>query len=128
MSVALGDVLKFGSDQAVGHKNRDKYHVYLGNTDHFRAPNEFVFLFISSSDHCNCFPIYKKEYNFLSYDSYISCGNLVYYSIEYLKHIKPRKVGRISNSVLLKLRSHLFDHKIMVRWEISLACGLLPAT
>jgi hypothetical protein len=123
--MALGDVFRFATDQAEGHDERDKYHVYLGETDHFRAEGPFSFLFISSGDYGACYPISKDSYPFLHHDSFISCGSIVFYTQEYLDQAAPKHVGKISLEDIVKLRDHLVDHDFMVSWEINVACGLL---
>ncbi|KRB26295.1 hypothetical protein ASE05_10325 [Mesorhizobium sp. Root172] len=123
--MALGDVFKFGTDQAEGHSLREKYHVFLGETDHFRATGPFAFLFISSADYDGCFPISADGYRFLRHDSFISCGNLVFYTQEYLDQAAPERVGKISAEDLQRLREHLAEHDVMVQWQITLACTYL---
>jgi hypothetical protein len=124
--MAVGDVYQFISDKALGYETREKYHVYLGKTDHFRAGGEYVFLFISSSNYGNCFPIEFSDYgDFLRYDSYISCGNLIFYSAEDLKTSGAKRVGRISDAHLKALHSHLAGHEIMESWQIIVACNAL---
>lgn len=101
-------------------------HVYLGDKKHFRARAEYAFLFISSSDYGNDFAISRADYpNFLTHDSYISCGNLVFYSHQELLDAKVEKVGIISPEHLVALRNRLIDHDNMVRWQIDVACNAL---
>lgn len=124
--MAVGDVYHFSSDKVVGHDDREKLHVYLGKTDYFRATAEYAFLFISSGDYGNCFPVAFADYgDFLKYDSYISCNNLVFYSLEELKEKRPKKVGQISAAHLAALHGHLAGHEIMVAWQIAIACDAL---
>ncbi|OJX51215.1 MAG: hypothetical protein BGO81_11035 [Devosia sp. 66-22] len=124
--MAVGDVYRFVSDQATGYESKPKLHVSLGATDHFRAPAEFPFLFISSSDYDSCFPIALNDYGeFLTHDSYVSCGKLVYYSFAFLKSLNLKAVGRLTDNHLAALRNHLADHDVMVRWEIAIACEAL---
>jgi hypothetical protein len=121
----LGQVFKFTTDQAVGHHQRNKIHIFLTTTDHFRAPQENVFLFISSGDYGNCFPIKKSDYaTLLDHDSYISCGNLVFYSDNDLKNVGST-IGQISNDHLKALHSHLVGHQVMPGWQIKIACNAL---
>ena len=121
--MAVGDVFLFVTTHAKGHDKREKLHIFLGTTDHFRAPAEYAFLFISSANYDQCFPISFADYGeFLKYDSFISCGNLVFYSADELKEISPKKVGSISHAHLGKLREHLADHEVMVGWQITVVC------
>lgn len=122
-----GEVFFFESDQAEGYAARGKFHVYLGLTDHFRAPNEHSFLFVSSANYDNCFPLSQADYGFLDRDSFISCGKLVYYSDGYLQQRNLRAVGKISKAHLAALRAHLAGHEVMVEWEIQVACRVLDA-
>ena len=123
----IGGVYKFESDQAAGYISRPKFHVYLGPTEHQRAPAKHAFLFISSADYGGCFPIACASYTFLQYDSFISCGKLVYYTGAHLNGMKPpyERVGEISGQDLLQLRNHLAYHDVMVQWEINIACEAL---
>ncbi|MBG6208371.1 hypothetical protein IWQ49_003031 [Labrenzia sp. EL_126] len=124
----LGDVIKFTSDQAIGHDARDKYHIFICRTDNFRAPDEYAFLFISSSNFSDCFPIQKCDYDdMLEYDSFVSCGNLVFYSADYLRTAKPKKFGAINTEHLVALHSHLCDHEVMVQWQITITCNALAS-
>ena len=124
----LGDVVRFTSDQAIGHALREKMHVFICQTDHFRAPEEYAFLFISKADHSGCFPIAKADYDtFLEYDSFISCGNLVFYSHQFLIDAKMEPKGAIKKEHLVALRNHLADHDVMAIWQANVACGGLAA-
>ncbi|RTL96169.1 hypothetical protein EJV44_11360 [Ancylobacter aquaticus] len=122
----LGDVVRFTSDQAIGHDLREKMHVFICRTEHHRAPEEYAFLFISKANHSFCYPIAQVDYpEFLQYDSFISCGNLVFYSRQYLLDAKMKREGALTREHLVALRNHLADHDVMVIWQASLACGAL---
>lgn len=124
----LGDVVRFTSDQAIGHDLRQKMHVFICQTDHFRAPDEYAFLFISKADHSGCFPIAQADYpTFLEYDSFISSGNLVFYSRKYLLDARMKPEGSIKREHLVSLRNHLADHDVMEIWQANVACGALAA-
>jgi hypothetical protein len=123
----LGDVVRFASNQAIGHALREKMHVFICKTDNFRAPEEYAFLFISKADHSGCFPIARSDYNtFLEYDSFISCGSLVFYSYEFLCNAQMTLKGTIKKEHLVTLRNHLADHDVLETWQAKLACGALP--
>jgi len=103
-------------------------HVYICRTDYFRAPDEYAFMFISKADHSGCFRIAQAGYEeFLEYDSFISCGNLVFYSREYLTDAGIKHKGTIKKEHLVALRNHLIDHDVMENWQIKLACNALSA-
>lgn len=122
----LGEVFRFTSDQAIGHALREKMHVFVCQTEHHRAPDEYAFLYISKADHSGCFPITQADYpKLLEYDSYISCGNMVFYSRDYLNAAKLLHEGTISNAHLVQLRNHLAVHDVMETWQINVACGAL---
>lgn len=122
----IGQVFKFASDQAVGHAQRDKIHVFICQTGDFRAPEEFAFLFISSSDYGGCFPIAENDYkSFLTHDSFISCSNLVFYSKEYLAGLNPQSCGTINAEHLKSLHGHLIGAEQMPGWQIKVACNAL---
>lgn len=124
--MAVGDVFFFSSNKAVGFDERDKYHVYLGKTDHFRAPDEYVFMYISSANYADCFPISFSDYgDFLKYDSFVTCSDLVFYSMEELKARGPKKVGQLTKDHMAKLHAHLAGHEVMVTWQINIACDAL---
>jgi len=85
-------------------------------------------MFISKADHSGCFPIAKADYeSFLDYDSFISCGNLVFYSRQYLDDAKMKSLGAIKQEHLVALRNHLAGHDVMELWQAKVACGALPA-
>lgn len=126
--MARGKIADFVTDKAVGHDARRKFHIDLGQSLHFRAPAPYMFMFISSGDYGGCFPILKRDYEFLSYDSYISCNGLVFYTYEELKAV-PRivHVGDLVAAHKADLRNHLIDHEIMENWQISEACNALAS-
>lgn len=122
----LGEVFKFPSNQAVGYVSRPKIHIFLTTTDHHRAPDECVFLFISSGDYGGCLPIEAASHKpFLAYDSFISCSNLVFYPQDYLTAHAGPKVGDIDPALLKKLHGHLAFHDVMPIWQAKVACGAL---
>lgn len=124
----LGDVVRFTSDQAIGHDLREKMHVFICQTCHFRAPEEYAFMFISKADHSGCFPISQADYKtFLDYDSFISCGSLVFYSRQYLVDAKMKAEGSIKKDHLVALRNHLVNHDVMEIWQTKVACDALAA-
>ena len=103
-------------------------HVFICKTEHHRAPDEYVFLFVSKADHSGCYPIGQGDYpEFLQYDSFISCGNLVFYSHAYLVDAKLKREGSIKPEHLVALRNHLVDHEVMEVWQANIACAALPA-
>lgn len=72
------------------------------------------------------YPIYKKDYDFLKYDvSYVSCGNLVFYSQEELDAAQPKLVGTLSTEHLADLYGKIADSDVMEGWQIKLACNAL---
>lgn len=124
--MAIGDVFYFNSTKVVGYETRNKYHIFLGKTDNFRAPAEYCFLLISSADYGNCFPISFADYGeFLTHDSFISCSNMVFYNSDELREEKPKLVGSIRTDHLVDLRNHLADHEVMENWQIAVACKAL---
>jgi hypothetical protein len=124
----LGDVARFPSDQAIGHHLREKIHIFVGKTTDHRASDEYAFLFISSGNHADCFPIEQCAYpGFLAYDSFISCGGMAFYSYEYLKTLNLRKLGALSDDCLSRLRDHLANHDIMETWQCNMACKAIDA-
>ena len=103
-------------------------HVFICQTGHFRAPDEYAFLFISKADHSGCFPIAQADYGtFLEYDSFISCGNLVFYSRQFLIDAKMKLEGAIKQEHLVALRNHLVDHDVMEIWQAAICCNALAA-
>lgn len=123
----LGNVLFFTSDQAIGHDQRSKYHVFIERTDDHRATEEYAFLFVSSRCYGNCYPIKQADYGFLEHDSFISCGGAVFYSREYLAAAGMKLAGAIQDQHLIELRNHLVDHEFMPGWQIRMVCSVLPA-
>lgn len=114
-----GEFAKFVSDQARGYDTRPKIHLYLGRTEHYRAPDEYMFLFVSSGDYGNDCPIAAIDNNFLEHDSFISCGNIVFYSKEYLRSVGLKVDGAIDIELLRNLRGHIVNSEVMVLWQIN---------
>lgn len=126
--MVCGKISDFVTNKVVGRDSRKKFHIDLGRTSHFRAPAPHMFMFISSSDYGGCFPILKQDYAFLSYDSYISCNNLIFYTYEELKAVsKIIHVGDLSTAYKTALRDHLIGHEIMEYWQITEACSALAS-
>ncbi|MFO1131170.1 MAG: hypothetical protein U1E16_04005 [Hyphomicrobiales bacterium] len=63
----------------------------------------------------------------LDHDSFITCGELVFYSREYLESVTIVPKGVIRKEHLVALRNHLANHDVMVQWQINEACRVLPA-
>lgn len=83
-------------------------------------------MLISSVNNGDCFPVSLDDYKeFLDRDSFISCGSLAYYSFDFLRSLRLRKLGTIRADHLVALRDHLVDHDFMVQWEISVVCEAL---
>lgn len=74
----VGEIFKWTTTKAIGHKLRPKYHLFIKCGD-WREYN--VFLFISSSDYGGDYKITNPPYTCLpnSY-SYVSCGSIITYT------------------------------------------------
>lgn len=118
--MAVGEVFFFVTDQATGHDRRDKYHILIDVCD--GPPQEYVFMFISSDDYGNDFPITVKDCPVLGYDSFVSCGKLVRYDYNELMSlkIKPSKVT-LKPEFLKSLHDHLNGHEVLSGREIIVA-------
>lgn len=122
--MAIGKVYYWETDQAKGHEQRWKYHVYICESD-WHAEG-YAFAFISKGDYGGDYAIYKKDYDFLKYEvSYVSCGSLVFYTQKELDDAKPKLVGTLSMDHLAELYGKILDSDFMEGWQIKLACGAL---
>ena len=121
----VGEIYYFGTDQAVGHDWRNKYHVYLCEGDW--SQQGYAFLFINKSNsYGDGYELRKADYGFfpLPY-SYVRCGNLVFYSQEDLDEVQPQLLGRLTDAHLGELCRIIEASETMPGRQIALACAAL---
>ena len=120
----LGEIYYFTSNQALGYQARPKYHVYV--CDSGWVGDGHAFLFISSANYGGDLRISKPDYPFLTYDvSYVSCGNPVFYSDEYLASVAPRFVAALKPAHVRDLYKLVLDSETMEGRYIKLVGGAL---
>ncbi len=117
----LGDIYFWPTDQARGHNNRNKYHLFICVGD-WQEDN--TFLFISSRDYGGPdYRILKSDYSFLTKcESYISCTETVCYSDDELKRDDIQFVGRLTDEHISDLRNYILDSDIMEQRHINRIC------
>jgi len=94
----LGEIYVWDTDKAKGYDIRQKYHVYICEPD---WQYEHTFLFVSKANYNGDYPIYHKDYPFLSLEvSYV--GDCVFYSDAELTASKPRLLGKLTKAHLAR--------------------------
>lgn len=120
-----GEIYYWITNRALGHDARPKYHVYLSEADWHEEG--YAFLFINkSNNYGGDYEIQKADYEFFTLPySYISCGDLVFYTDADLALCSPELKGRVANSHLAELYHAILASETMVEWKIRLACQAL---
>lgn len=122
----LGEIYLWETDQALGHATRNKYHVYICESDGM-ADN--TFLFISKSDYGGDYLIKKTDYPFLPLpESYVSCGRPVFYSDEQVSKVKKELKGQPTKPHMQELYKAVLDSDFMEGWLIKRVCNALRVT
>jgi hypothetical protein len=121
----LGEVLLWETDQALGHSSRSKLHIFICEEDGFDG---HTFLFISSADYGGDFKVSKSDYNFLSYDSFVSIGRIVCYTTEQLATYKIESVGQMKKEHLQQLFHAVQGSETMEGKDIKRVCNVLKNT
>lgn len=120
----VGEIYHWVTDQAKGHDNRPKYHVYMCEAG-WRAEG-YAFLFISKRDYGGDYLINRNDYSFLTFPtSYVSCGDIVTYTDDQLTAASPQFVGSLTKPHMVELRNAIAGSHTMTGWQITLCCGAL---
>jgi hypothetical protein len=119
----LGEVYRWETDQVQGHDKRLKLQVFICPED----PEEVnFFLFINTVDWYKDHKILQANYKeFLEYDSFIACNAVARYSNNYLNQIKPKAVGKLTNSDLKTLRDAIIGANTMEQRDMNRVCKAL---
>lgn len=120
----LGEIYVWETRQAAGHPLRKKYHIFLCEEDHVE---DHTFLFISSIDYGGDYKIAKADYSFLSYDSFISITNPIYYSTADLQSYTPQLVGQLTKAHMQELFNKIQGSDLMTGRDIKRCCNALKA-
>ncbi|MGH6714141.1 MAG: hypothetical protein ACREEK_34940 [Bradyrhizobium sp.] len=121
----VGDIFLWNTDQAAGHAARDKYHVYICESD-WRVGH--TFLFISKANYGCDYEILKSDYTFFPLDrSYISCTGIIHYDDAELAAFPQQALGRLSRKHLLELSAAIQAGGAMVEWEMQRVCNAIAA-
>jgi hypothetical protein len=117
----LGQIYFWETDQAIGHKLRDKYHLYICPPG-WRTQGH-AFLFINKRNYGGDYAISKTDYPFMPLEvSYVSTSAIVTYSDGELSDAKIRHVGDIKPKHLGELHNSIANSDVMEGWEIELVC------
>jgi hypothetical protein len=119
----LGEVYLWETDQAQGKEKRRKYHIFIRRSDE----HENIFLFINTMDWYKDYQILQKDYNFLSYDSFVGCNSIVCYTDVQIKSAAPMLVGQILRPHLKELRDAIIAAETMPMGHATIVCGALAA-
>jgi len=121
----LGDIFLWNTDQAAGHGARDKYHVYICESD-WRAGH--TFLFISKANYGCDYEILKSDYKFFPLEkSYISCTGIIHYDDLELAAFPQQPLGRLSKKHLQELSAAIMAGGAMPEWEMQRVCNAISA-
>lgn len=123
--MVLGGVYYFTSDRMVGHESRDKYHIYLGEIDHWLADDDQAFMAINKADNGGCCPIATADCPSLQYDSFVGCNGLVFYPTAYLSGIEGTYLMTLDTEFLKVVRRYVADSEAMETWQINFVCRQL---
>jgi hypothetical protein len=119
----LGEIFKWQTDKAKGHETRQKYHIFICNSD-----GQNFFLFISSLDWFQDYKLVKSpEHEFLDYDSYVSCSSVIPYSDAELSLFDSTPVGQLTPTNLKELRDALIAAETMPMGDLNIVCKALAA-
>jgi hypothetical protein len=127
----LGEIYFCETDQALGHELRNKYHIYICESDwKYICESDWkeghTFLFISKTDYGGDFKITKKDYPFLPLDeSYISCGRAVFYDDAGLVAFPKKPVGALTKEHMKALYAAIHASETMEAWQIMRVCNAL---
>ncbi len=117
----LGEIFKWQTDKAKGHETRQKYHIFICNSD-----GQNFFLFISSLDWFQDYKLAKSpDHEFLDYDSYVSCSSVIPYSDDELALFDSNPVGKLTAANLKELRDALIAAETMPRGDLNMVCKAL---
>jgi hypothetical protein len=120
----LGEIYKWNTTKVTGHASRDKYHVFICQSD---GTHDNGFLFINSADWFGDYKITKAIYGFLDYDSFIGCSSLIPYTDAEVAAMGGQPVGSLSKDDVKGLRDALIAADSMVRYDLNRACKALAA-
>ena len=118
----IGEIYEWQTNKAKGYDSRKKMQVFICAGD-WRDGN--TFLFISSERREGDLLILAKYYNFLRYDSYISCGSIVTYDDGELAAAQPKLLGRLLPADLRALYQAMSQSEVMVERHKLKICGAL---
>jgi hypothetical protein len=118
----IGEVFRWSTNQAIGHTDRLKMHVYICSPT-WQADGH-SFLFISSSNYGSDYRIENPPYGFLTLKhSFVSCGSIVTYPAEYMASRKVEFLGRLTEAHLNELEKSIADTDYMENWQVKLCCN-----
>lgn len=118
----VGDVLVWNTDKAIGYDSRRKMHIFICSGNWLE---ENIFLFISSVNYGEDYPILRSNYGFLTYDSFISCGGIAAYLDDEIRSSSPTFLGRLSHGDLKGLHDAIAKSRTMERRHIPIICAAL---
>jgi hypothetical protein len=119
----LGEIYLWETDQAQGHEKRRKYHIFIGRSDEIGN----VFLFIHTMDWYKDYRILKKDYDFLSYDSFVGCNAIAKYTDAEIKSAAPAFIVQMTQPHLKELRDAIIAAETMPLGHANLVCRALAA-
>jgi hypothetical protein len=116
-----GEIYFWDTNKAKGHDSRDKYHLYLCES---QWDDGHAFLFINKADYGGDFPLAKADYPFFPLQtSYVSLSGIIPYTDQELA-IAILK-GRLSTAHMQALFNAVAGCKTMTPREILLAGNAL---
>lgn len=119
----VGEIFKWTTTKAIGHKLRQKYHLFIKCGDWCE---DNIFLFISSSDYGGDYKITNPPYICLqNSESYISCGSIITYTDTELAALNLQSIGSLAHEHLRELLHSVANSNLMERGHKRLVCEAL---
>jgi hypothetical protein len=117
----LGEIFKWKTDKATGHATRQKYHIFICNSD-----GQNYFLYINSMDWYQDYKLVKSpDHEFLDYDSYVGCNAVVPYTDAELTAFDSNPVGQLTKANIKELRDALIAAGSMPTGDLNMVCKAL---
>lgn len=119
----VGEIYFWNTDKAKGHDSRDKYHLYIGES---QWDSGHAFLFISKADYGGDFVLAQSDYKFFPLaTSYVSLSGIVSYTDQEIAAAAPELKGRLTSAHMQNLFNAVAGCKTMTPREILLVGNAL---
>jgi hypothetical protein len=121
-----GEIYKWETDKATGYDRRDKYHIYICESD-WTAEN--TFLFVSSTNNGGDYEVRNHPYTcFPKPFSFVSTSSIVEYTDNELAGLNLSPLHCLSDQHLRELHDAIRDSFVMERRQITRLCNAIRAS